>query len=169
MTIPVEPERERGFALAAECNLPERSAAGRRSRNGRGNDEPRNGLFLSLEGLNNLVDLVLFDIVAAVQAVDDLGPLIVHGRMDRREPGRMRARMFDDVVTERIVIYVAVHLDGLRRFEPHIVPAEVLKAIADLAEALRPHGRASGALASEKAGGKGGERLGFGSHLDFPH
>ena len=169
MTFPVEPERECGFALAPERDLLARSAASCRSRNGRGNDEPSNGLFLSFEDLNNLVDLVLFDIVAAVQAIDDLGLLFVHGRMDRREPGWVGARMFDDILTEGVVVHVAFHLDRLGRFEPHVVPAEVLKTIADLAEPLRAHGRARGALASEQSGGERRERLGFCSHLDFPH
>ena len=49
----------------------------------------------------------------------------------------------------------------LGRFKAHVVPAEVLEAGAALAEALRAHGRTSGALAGEKAGREGGERLGF--------
>src|SRR6185369_5196969 len=49
-----------------------------------------------------------------------------------------------------------------------VVPAEVLEAVADLPEALRPHGRAGCALASEKSGGERSERLCFGGHHHAP-
>jgi hypothetical protein len=89
--------------------------------------------------------------------------------MDGRQASRMRARVLDDVLTESVVVHVAFDFDRLGRFETHVVPAEVLEAVADLAETLRPHGRARGALASEQSGGERRERLGFGSHLEFPH
>jgi hypothetical protein len=49
---------------------------------------------------------------------------------------------------------IARSLDGLRRFEPHVVPAEILEISADLAETLGTHGRTSATLAGEQAGGE---------------
>src|SRR4029078_3863267 len=47
-------------------------------------------------------------------------------------------------------------------------PAEIFEAAGTLAEALRPHGRASGALARKKTRRKRRERLGFACHLHAP-
>ena len=72
-------------------------------------------------------------------------------RVDRRQTGRMRARVIDDILAERVMAVVASGFGRLGRFEPHVVPAEVLEAVADLAEALRPHGRTGRALTREQA------------------
>jgi len=60
------------------------------------------------------------------------------------------ARMFDHVLTESIVSRIARVFRRLGRLKSHVVPAEILEAVADLAKTLRPHGRTSCALASEK-------------------
>ena len=73
----------------------------------------------------------------------------------------MRTRMLDDVLSERVVSLVARRNGRLGRFEAHVVPSEVLEISSDLAEPLRPHGGARGALASKKSGGERSERLGF--------
>jgi hypothetical protein len=73
--------------------------------------------------------------------------------------------MLDDILAERNMIVVALGFGCLGRLEPHVVPAEVLETVDDLAESLRAHGRARRALAGEKAGGERSERLGFGGHL----
>ncbi len=66
-----------------------------------------------------------------------------------------------DLLAERVVLAIARHGGRLLRFEAHVVPAEILEPAADLAEALRPHGGPGGALAGEKTGREGRERLGF--------
>ena len=81
----------------------------------------------------------------------------------------MRTRMLDDVLSERVVSLVARRNGRLGRFEAHVVPAEILEVARNLAEALRPHGRAGGTLAGEKSGRKRGERLGFSGHLSPPY
>ena len=81
----------------------------------------------------------------------------------------MRARMLDDILAERIMFLIAGSLGRLGRLETHVVPAEVLKAVADLAKTLRTHGWARGTLAGEKSGRKGGKRLGFSGHLRPPY
>jgi hypothetical protein len=58
--------------------------------------------------------------------------------------------MLDNVFTESVVRCIALDFRGLGRLESHVVPAEILKAVTDLAETLRPHGRTSCALTSEK-------------------
>src|SRR6476646_5955388 len=75
--------------------------------------------------------------------------------------------MLDDILAECVMIVVTLGFRSLGRLKAHVVPAEVLEAVADLAEALRPHGRASSTLAGKKSGGKRSERLGFG-HLHAP-
>ncbi len=72
-----------------------------------------------------------------------------------------RARVLDDVFAEGVMRLVARRHGRLRRFEAHVVPAKILEISADLAEALRAHGRASRALACEKSGRERSDRLGF--------
>src|SRR5207248_7443984 len=102
------------------------------------------------------------------EAFLDFGLLVMDRRTDRRQAGRVRARMLDDIVAERVVSRIARRRGRLGRLEPHVVPAEVLEATAALAEALGTHGRASGTLAGEETGREGSERLGFGGHLQAP-
>jgi len=63
----------------------------------------------------------------------------------------MGTRMLHHVITEGVVRLVAMHDSHFRRFEAHVVPAQVLEIAADLAEALRAHGGTSSTLAGEKA------------------
>jgi hypothetical protein len=77
--------------------------------------------------------------------------------------------MLDDLFAERIMRIIAWSFSRLRRLETHVVPTEILEAVADLTEALRPHGRAGGTFTGEKTGGERGERLGFHGHLDAPY
>jgi hypothetical protein len=77
--------------------------------------------------------------------------------------------MFDHVLAEGIMARIARRVGRLGRLESHVVPAEVLEAIADLTEALRPHGRSRSTLAGEKSGRKRRERLGFSGHLTPPY
>jgi fructose 1,6-bisphosphatase len=73
--------------------------------------------------------------------------------------------MLDHVFAKGVVRRVARYVRRLGRFEPHVVPAQVLKVSAThLAETLRLHGRASSAFASQEAGRERGERLGFSGH-----
>src|SRR4029079_9039784 len=53
----------------------------------------------------------------------------------------------------------------LGRLETHVVPTEILKAVADLTETLRAHGRPRSTLAGEKTRRKRGEWLCFARHL----
>lgn len=76
--------------------------------------------------------------------------------------------MFDDVLTERVMILVALGIGRLRRLKTHVVPAKILKAVADLAKTLWPHGWTRSALAGQKTRRKRGKRLGFSGHLDAP-
>src|SRR6476620_6010174 len=76
--------------------------------------------------------------------------------------------MLDDILAERIMAGIAGDIGRLGRFKAHVVPAEVLKTTGTLTESLRPHGRASGALARKKTRRKRGERLGFACHLHAP-
>ena len=69
--------------------------------------------------------------------------------------------MLDDIIAESIVIFVARQFGRFGRLKTHVIPAEILKTVANLAEALRAHGRAGSALAREKSGREGCERLGF--------
>src|SRR5881275_3790323 len=80
----------------------------------------------------------------------------------------MGAGMLDDVFAERIMIFIAGSFGGLGRLETHVVPAEILEAVSALGKTLRAHGRASGTLAGEQAGGERSERLCFGGHLLCP-
>src|SRR6476619_7507062 len=98
-------------------------------------------------GLSSLIQL--FVIAVNVQSVFNFGLLRMDRRTDRREAGRMRARMLDDVLTERVMILVAGRNRHLGRLESHVVPAEILEVSAGLAEALRAHRRTGGALACE--------------------
>jgi hypothetical protein len=128
----------------------------RRRRFGLGLHDRRNLFGLGLIDFRGLVNLFFgFRFIVAVHALGDFRLLVMNGRADRRQAGGMqRARVLDDIVAERIMRFVALDVDRLGRFEPHVVPAEVFEAVADLAEALRPHGRARGALACEKTGRK---------------
>ena len=63
--------------------------------------------------------------------------------------------MVGQFVAEGIVLGVSLRIGWLGRFKAHVVPAEILKAAADLAaEALGPHGWTRGALAGQQAGGE---------------
>src|SRR6185437_4905797 len=81
----------------------------------------------------------------------------------------MCARMLYDIFPERVVSRIARSVGRLGRLEAHVIPAEIFETIPDLAETLRPHGRASSALAGEKTGRERGERLGFAGHLAPPY
>src|SRR5690348_2627794 len=166
MALGIQPERECGLGLASRSGARARRPARSRSRSsdsssgsrGSGGDF-RSRRFLGLVNLGGLVDLLFGFLVLARQAIRDLGVLVMHRRTHRSEAGRMRPRMLDDIVAERVVIVVARGLRRLGRFETHVVPAEVLEALAgNLAESLRAHGRTGGALAGEKTGREGGER-----------
>src|SRR5581483_1986596 len=121
--------------------------------------------------LGGLVNVVLgFVLLGAVEALFDLGLLVMDRGLNRRQAGRMMCPgMLDDILAERIVSRIALGFRRLRRLEPHVIPAEVLEAVADLTEALRPHGRAGSTLAGEKSGRKRRERLGFSGHLATPY
>jgi hypothetical protein len=167
MAIRIEPQGERGLGLAsgrgARARQPPRrwrayrSGYGDWSRCG-SNDWSWRGRFfdIGLAKFGGFVRLALngvFDIVRR-KTVGNFRLLIVHRRLNRRQAGRVHARVLDDVVAERIMFRIASDERRLGRLETHVVPAEVLKACAGLAEALRPHRRARGALAGEKSGGE---------------
>src|SRR4029450_1201891 len=119
--------------------------------------------------LGGLVDFVFLFTLIGAETICDFRLLIMNRRLDWSEARRMVSpRMLDDVVTESVMIYIAFGFSRLGRLKAHVVPAEILEATAPLAEALGPHGRARGALAGEKTGGQGSERLGFSGHLLCP-
>jgi len=176
MSIGVEAERERRFPLASHGSTRARSSARRGCWNldRRGSDDRgfRRFFCLGLKDLGGLVDLLFFEFlfVGAVEPIGDFCLLIVNRRSDRRQPGWMDGtRMLDDVLAKCVMILVTRGFGRFGRFEAHVVPAEILKAVAYLAKTLRSHGRASSTLAGEKTGREGSERLGFDCHLYPPY
>ena len=188
MTVRVETKRERRLAFASGAN------AARGARRGAGRHRHDDGAattgltvtgdvvahsasitapvatfdFASGSKSSAVSSIFVFAVVRVGEALGDFGLLVMNRRTDRRQAGRMGARMLDDVLAECIMIVVARRFGRLGRLEAHVVPAEILEAVADLAEALRAHGRTSGALAGEQTGGKRGERFGFGGHRYAP-
>src|SRR5207237_1160314 len=104
----------------------------------------------------------LFVVAVNVQTVDNFRLLRMNRRPDRRQARGMHgARVLGYVLAEAVVGFISGSDRRLGRFEPHVVPAEILELAADLAEALRAHRRAGGAFAGEKSGRERSERLGF--------
>ena len=129
----------------------------------------RDLLGLRLAQLGSLVNFIFFRfLIGTVEALDDLGLLAVNRRADWRQARRVRPRMVNDIVAERVMIFVTRDFDCLGRFKAHVVPAEIFKAAADLAETLGTHRGTRRTLAGEKTGGKRGERLGFSGHHQPP-
>ncbi len=117
--------------------------------------------------LGGVVELVVG--IVGSQPVGDVRLLMVNRRVDRGQSQRMRLGMLDNVLAERIVIRIAGDDGRLGGLEAHVVPSEILEiAAAHLAEALRLHRRARGALAGKESRGEGRERLCFACHLR-PH
>lgn len=99
-------------------------------------------------GLGRLIRL--FVVAVNVQSIFNFSLLRMDRRTDRSQAGGMRAGMLDDVLTERVMVLVAGCNRHLGWLEAHVIPAEILEISASLAEALRAHRRAGGALACEK-------------------
>src|SRR5690348_3194171 len=167
MAFRVEAQRERGLALAPGNRTRTRRTARNRRNRGGGDDLRRfaNIFGLRFMKLDRLLERLhfrgsfrfefgFFFLVGAVDALGDLGLLIVHRRTAGRQPGVLRARMIDHVLAECVMSRTARRAGRLGRLEALAVPAEVLESVADLAETLRPHGRTSSTLAGEKAGGE---------------
>ena len=151
VTVRIEPEREGCLALASgRTASARRTSRCRRRRSsgcddaGRSRNESRRFLGLRFDDLGSLVDFLV--ILFGGEPLFDLGLLVVDRRLDRRQAGRMRTGVLDDILAERVVGF-----GDLGRFEAHVVPAQVLEAVGRLAKTLRPHGRTGCALASEEA------------------
>src|SRR5579864_8184494 len=139
MPFGIETERERRLALASRGSARTRSAPRCR----RGNDDwcrrdPGSLADFFCFGLVRLSGLVeLFAGFFAVEPLGNLRLLLVDRRAYRGKARGMHTRMLYDILAERIMIFVASRFVGFGRFEPHVVPTEILKAVTDLAEALR--------------------------------
>ena len=94
----------------------------------------------------------LFVAVVNVQSVRNFRLLRMNWRADRGEPSRMCGTwVLDDFLPETVVRFVTGRDRHFRRFEPHVIPAEILEISVDLAETLGAHRRACSALACEKS------------------
>jgi hypothetical protein len=60
--------------------------------------------------------------------------------------------MLGDRFAERVVILITGNRRRLRRFEAHVVPAEILKSATNLAETLGPHGGTRSTLTGKETG-----------------
>ena len=80
----------------------------------------------------------------------------------------VKRRMLRDRLTERVMLGVARSLDRLRRLEPHVVPAEIFKITANLAETLGTHGRTSRTLAGEQVRKRGKRMASVRTSLTLP-
>jgi hypothetical protein len=102
-----------------------------------------------LDGLVHLGGFVkLFFGFVAAESVDNFRLLRVDRRGYRRETCGMSSRMLDDVFAEGVMSLVAGRSRRLGRLKSHVIPTKVvLEIAADLAEALRPHGRTGSAFA----------------------
>jgi hypothetical protein len=90
---------------------------------------------------------------------------LVHRRLDRR--GQLGDVPADAPRHRRRTHHASIRVaSAALAAQSHVVPAEILETVTDLAETLRPHGRAGCALAGEQTGGERSERLGFSGHLD---
>src|SRR4051794_32340426 len=144
VAVRIEAKRKGSLALASRSDTRTRCAP-RHGRGSRSRSSDDNDWCLVVRRLVNLGGFVEFlvRLVLAAESIGDFGVLVMHRRTHRSQPCRMDPRMLDNIVAESVMVAVASDFGGLGRFEAHVVPAEILEALAaHLAETLGPHSRA---------------------------